>query len=134
IEKQLTLEKLSEWTKPENLHVIEVTVSLPKFKLEESYDLNSYLICLGAQDLFDSHKADLSGISGARDLFISKVVHKSFVEMNEEGTEAAAATGAVATFTMMMPEETFIADHPFLFFIQHKSSNSILFYGRFSSP
>ncbi|XP_003417886.1 leukocyte elastase inhibitor [Loxodonta africana] len=134
IEEQLTLEKLSEWTKPENLPVIEVSVSLPRFKLEESYNLNSYLARLGVQDLFSSSKADLSGMSGARDLFISKIVHKSFVEVNEEGTEAAAATAAIANFTMLMPEETFIADHPFLFFIRHNFSKTILFSGRFSSP
>ncbi|XP_006870622.1 PREDICTED: leukocyte elastase inhibitor [Chrysochloris asiatica] len=134
IEEQLTLEKLSEWTKRENLDLIEVNVSLPRFKLEESYNLNSYLASLGVQDLFTSSKADLSGMSGSRDLFISKVVHKSFVEVNEEGTEAAAATAGIATFCMLMPEETFKADHPFLFFIRHNPSKSILFYGRFSSP
>ncbi|XP_011839928.1 PREDICTED: leukocyte elastase inhibitor isoform X1 [Mandrillus leucophaeus] len=134
IEEQLTLEKLHEWTKPENLDFIEVNVSLPRFKLEESYTLNSDLARLGVQDLFDSSKADLSGMSGARDIFISKIVHKSFVEVNEEGTEAAAATAGVATFCMLMPEEYFTADHPFLFFIRHNSSRSVLFLGRFSSP
>ncbi|KAI6054585.1 leukocyte elastase inhibitor [Marmota monax] len=134
IEKQLTLEKLQEWTKPENLDIIEVNVKLPRFKLEESYILNSDLTRLGVQDLFSSSKADLSGMSGARDLFISKIVHKSFVEVNEEGTEAAAATAGVATFCMLMPEEDFTADHPFLFFIRHNPTLSIMFLGRFSSP
>ncbi|KAM9233836.1 leukocyte elastase inhibitor-like isoform 1-T2 [Dugong dugon] len=134
IEEQLTLENLSEWTKPENLHTMEVNVSLPRFKLEETYNLNSYLASLGVQDLFNSSKADLSSMSGARDLFISKIVHKSFVEVNEEGTEAAAATAAIANFCMLVPEETFNADHPFFFFIRHNPSNSILFCGRFSSP
>nr|4GA7_A Chain A, Leukocyte elastase inhibitor [Homo sapiens]4GA7_B Chain B, Leukocyte elastase inhibitor [Homo sapiens] len=134
IEEQLTLEKLHEWTKPENLDFIEVNVSLPRFKLEESYTLNSDLARLGVQDLFNSSKADLSGMSGARDIFISKIVHKSFVEVNEEGTEAAAATAGIATFCMDDPEENFTADHPFLFFIRHNSSGSILFLGRFSSP
>ncbi|XP_077626135.1 leukocyte elastase inhibitor [Crocuta crocuta] len=133
IEEQLTLEKLREWTNAENLNRIEVNVQLPRFKLEESYDLNSHLSRLGVKDLFSS-KADLSGISGARDLFISKIVHKSFVEVNEEGTEAAAATAGVATFAMMMPEEEFVADHPFIFFIKHNPSNNILFLGRLSSP
>lgn len=127
------MEKLREWTKAENLNRIEVNVQLPRFKLEESYDLNSHLSRLGVKDLFSS-KADLSGISGARDLFISKIVHKSFVEVNEEGTEAAAATAGVATFAMMMPEEEFVADHPFIFFIKHNPSNNILFFGRLSSP
>ncbi|KAM9665828.1 leukocyte elastase inhibitor-like isoform 1-T2 [Trichechus inunguis] len=134
IEEQLTLENLSEWTKPENLHTMEVNVSLPRFKLEETYDLNSYLARLGVQDLFNSRKADLSSMSGARDLFISKIVHKSFVEVNEEGTEAAAATAAIANLCMLVPEETFNADHPFFFFIRHNPSKSILFCGRFSSP
>lgn len=133
IEKQLTLEKLREWTKPENLDLIEVNVHLPRFKLEESYNLNSHLARLGIEDLFNS-KADLSGMSGARDLFISKVVHKSFVEVNEEGTEAAAATAGIATFCMLMPEENFVVDHPFIFFIRHNPSTNILFLGRLSSP
>ncbi|KAM7229792.1 hypothetical protein CapIbe_019908 [Capra ibex] len=133
IEQQLTLEKLREWTQPESLDLLEVRVQLPRFKLEESYDLSEPLARLGARDLFGS-KADLSGMSGASDLFISKVVHKSVVDVNEEGTEAAAATGAIAQYAMLMPEEEFVADHPFIFFIRHKPSSHILFLGRLSSP
>uniref|UniRef100_K9IJG1 Putative serpin n=1 Tax=Desmodus rotundus TaxID=9430 RepID=K9IJG1_DESRO len=133
IEEQLTLEKLHEWTKPENMHSIEVNVHLPKFKLEESYNLNSHLAQLGIEDLFNS-KADLSGMSGTRDLFISKIIHKSFVEVNEEGTEAAAATAGIATFCALTFEENFVADHPFIFFIRHNPSANILFLGRLSSP
>lgn len=128
------MEKLQEWTKPENLDYTEVNVHLPRFKLEESYDLKFHLNRLGVHDLFNSGAADLSGMSGARNLFISKIVHKSFVEVNEEGTEAAAATAGIATFTMLMHEENFVADHPFLFFIRHNSSANILFLGKFSSP
>nr|XP_012623906.1 leukocyte elastase inhibitor isoform X1 [Microcebus murinus]XP_012623907.1 leukocyte elastase inhibitor isoform X1 [Microcebus murinus] len=134
IEEALTLEKLHEWTKSGNLGVMEVNVGLPRFKLEDSYVLNSDLARLGVQDLFHSSKADLSGISGARDIFISKIIHKSFVEVSEEGTEAAAATAGIATFAMLAPEEDFIADHPFFFFIRHNPSSSVLFMGRFSSP
>ncbi|XP_003482167.1 leukocyte elastase inhibitor [Sus scrofa] len=133
IEQHLTLEKLREWTKPDNLELLEVNVHLPRFRLEESYDLNAPLARLGVQDLFGS-RADLTGMSEARDLFISKVVHKSFVEVNEEGTEAAAATAGIAVFAMLMPEEDFIADHPFIFFIRHNPSSNILFLGRLSSP
>ncbi|XP_045697677.1 leukocyte elastase inhibitor-like [Phyllostomus hastatus] len=133
IEEQLTLEKLHEWTKPENLDSTEVNVHLPKFKLEESYNLNSHLARLGVEDLFNS-KADLSGMSGTRDLFISKIIHKSFVEVNEEGTEAAAATAGIAVFCSLTFEENFVADHPFIFFIRHNPSANILFLGRFSSP
>eukprot|EP00070_Physeter_catodon_P018121 XP_023977677.1 leukocyte elastase inhibitor-like [Physeter catodon] len=133
IEQQLTLEKLREWTRPENLDLLEVRVQLPRFRLEESYKLGAPLARLGMEELFSS-KADLSGMSGARDLFISKVVHKSFVEVNEEGTEAAAATAGMAVFAMLMPEEDFTADHPFIFFIRHNPSTNVLFLGRLSSP
>lgn len=133
IEEQLTLEKLREWTKPENLDLIEVNVHLPRFKVEDSYYLNSPLARLGVEDLFNS-KADLSGMSGARDLFISQIVHKSFVEVNEEGTEAAAATAGIVAYCMLMPEEHFVVDHPFIFFIRHNPSANILFLGRICSP
>ncbi|NP_001026812.1 leukocyte elastase inhibitor A [Rattus norvegicus] len=134
IEEQITLEKLREWTKRENLENIDVHVKLPRFKIEESYILNSNLGRLGLQDLFNSSKADLSGMSGSRDLFISKIVHKAFVEVNEEGTEAAAATAGIATFCMLLPEEEFTADHPFIFFIRHNPTANVLFLGRVCSP
>lgn len=134
IEEQLTLEKLHEWTKREHLENIDVHVKLPRFKLEESYTLNSNLGRLGVQDLFSNGKADLSGMSGSRDLFISKIIHKSFVEVNEEGTEAAAATGGIAVFAMLLPEEEFTVDHPFLFFIRHNPTANVLFLGRVCSP
>ncbi|NWW88345.1 ILEU inhibitor, partial [Rhynochetos jubatus] len=133
LEQQLTLEKLQEWTCPEHLYSTDVHVRLPKFKLEESYNLKSDLAALGLLDVFDSGKADLSGMSGARDLFLSQVIHKSFVEVNEEGTEAAAATAGIAMLCMVM-EENFNADHPFLFFIRHNPTQSILFFGRYASP
>ncbi|NXB53619.1 ILEU inhibitor, partial [Leucopsar rothschildi] len=131
MEKQLTLEKLQKWT--EHLYSADVHVRLPKFKLEESYDLTSDLAAMGLVDVFNSGKADLSGMSGARDLFLSAVVHKAFVEVNEEGTEAAAATAGIAMLCMLI-EEDFNADHPFLFFIRHNPTQSILFLGRYASP
>lgn len=134
IEEQITLEKLRDWTNREKLENIDVHVKLPRFKIEESYILNSNLDRLGLQDLFTSNKADLSGMSGSRDLFISKIVHKAFVEVNEEGTEAAAATAGIAAFCMLMPEEEFTADHPFLFFIRHNPTANVLFLGRVCSP
>ncbi|KAM7409307.1 hypothetical protein PAMA_000993 [Pampus argenteus] len=133
LESELTQEKLDEWTNRENMDVhSEVYVHLPKFKLEEDYELNEPLAKMGMTDVFCT-KADLSGMNGQRGLFLSTVAHKAFVEVNEEGTEAAAATAGMIALCMLR-EEHFTADHPFLFFIRHNKTKSILFFGRFSSP
>ncbi|XP_049620968.1 LOW QUALITY PROTEIN: leukocyte elastase inhibitor-like [Suncus etruscus] len=134
IEKQMTLEKLSEWTNAENMSVVEVRVYLPRFKLEENYSLKSHLAHLGLTQLFDPSQADLSGMSGARDLFVSKIIHKSFVEVNEEGTEATAAATAIIYAKCRKLVKVFNCDHPFLFLIRHNASSTILFLGRFTSP
>lgn len=111
----------------------EMEVFLPRIKLEESYDMNGVLRKLGMTDAFEEDKADFSGISSKQGLFLSKVVHKSFVEMSEEGTEAAAPTDMVAMESPLTPR-CLLADHPFLFSIQDTRSKEILFFGRFSSP
>lgn len=134
VEKELTYEKFIEWTRPDMLDKEEVEVFLPRFKLEENYDMENVLRSLGMTDAFDQGRADFSRMSSGKDLFLSKVVHKSFVEVNEEGTEAAAATAAVMMYRCASFASRFCADHPFLFFIQHSKTNSILFCGRFSSP
>ncbi|XP_015275444.1 PREDICTED: leukocyte elastase inhibitor-like [Gekko japonicus] len=135
LEKELTFAKLQEWTQAREMSSSrKVHVRLPKFKLEETYDLKSSLSALGLQDVFDSHKADLSGMSGSRDLHVSKIVHKSFIEVNEEGTEAAAATAGMIMLMCMPVEEEFNADHPFLFIIRHNPTQSMLFFGRVASP
>ncbi|KAM4629417.1 leukocyte elastase inhibitor-like isoform 1-T2 [Polymixia lowei] len=134
LENELTQEKLDEWTNRDNMDSgSDVLVHLPKFKLEEEYELNEPLAKLGMTDVFCGSKADLSGMNGEGGLFLSTVAHKAFVEVNEEGTEAAAATAGIASFCMLR-EEHFTADHPFLFFIRHNKTKSILFLGRFSSP
>ncbi|XP_069047021.1 leukocyte elastase inhibitor-like isoform X1 [Lepisosteus oculatus] len=134
LERELTYGKLMEWTKPEMMDVEEVEVSLPKLKFEETYDLKEVLKSMGMVDAFDSTRSDFSGMSSGSELFLSKVVHKSFVEVNEEGTEAAAATAAVMVLECARIIPHFTADHPFLFFIRHNKSQHILFYGRFCSP
>ncbi len=126
-----------EWTRPEVMHRQEVRVSLPRFKMEETYDMKSLLISMGMEDVFDGQKVNLSGMSPNNDLVVSKVVHKAFVEVNEEGTEAAAATGVVMELQCCRSPRNppvFNADHPFLFFIRHNPTKSVLFYGRFCSP
>ncbi|XP_004483442.2 serpin B9 isoform X1 [Dasypus novemcinctus] len=134
VEKLLTFEKFIAWTKPDCMRSTEVEVLLPRFKLEENYDMEQVLQSLGVVDIFQEAKADLSAMSAKRDLFLSKFVHKSFVEVNEEGTEAAAASAAVVVECCLVEGPRFCADHPFLFFIRHNAANSILFCGRFSSP
>lgn len=111
-----------------------VHVQLPRFKVEESYDLQDTMTALGMVDAFSPQDADFSGMTGSRGLVLSKVLHKSFVEVTEEGTEAAAATGAVISVTSAPIYEMFHCDHPFLFLIKHNKTNSILFFGRVLSP
>ncbi|XP_075826062.1 serpin B6-like isoform X1 [Microtus pennsylvanicus] len=130
VEKEITYEKFIEWTRLDKMDEEEVEVFLPRFKLEENYDMEDFLCKLGMTDAFED-RADFSGISSKQGLSLSKVVHKSFVEVNEEGTEAAAATSSVV-YKCMPPY--FCADHPFLFFIQHCKTRGIVFCGRFSSP
>ncbi|MFT7809120.1 leukocyte elastase inhibitor-like [Arapaima gigas] len=134
LEQQLTYENLTEWTRPDMMNEVTVTVGLPKFRMEETYDLKKILVSMGMVDAFDVIKSDFSGMSPNNDLVLSKVVHKAFVEVNEEGTEAAAATAAVMMLRCAIIPATFIADHPFLFLIRHNPSQSILFYGRVCSP
>jgi len=113
----------------------KVDVFIPKFKFEKKYFLSSILNDLGIRAPF-SNLADLSGITGKRDLKISDVIHQSFVQVDEEGTEAAAATGITLRVTSVVIEKipVFRADHPFLFFIQHNKTGIILFMGKVSNP
>ncbi|XP_053198037.1 serpin peptidase inhibitor, clade B (ovalbumin), member 1, like 3 isoform X1 [Scomber japonicus] len=134
MEQQLTYENFVEWTRPDMMDEIEVQVGLPRFKMEEKYDMKNVLTSMGMVDAFDMAKSDFSGMSPANDLVLSKVVHKAFVEVNEEGTEAAAATAAIMMLRCAMRPTTFVADHPFLFFIRHNPSMSVLFAGRYCSP
>ncbi|KAF3703370.1 Leukocyte elastase inhibitor A Serine protease inhibitor EIA Serpin B1a [Channa argus] len=134
LEKELTYEKFVEWTDPAKMHHTEVEVKLPRFKMEAKYDLNEVLKSMGMVDVFDDSKSDFSGMSSTNDLVLSKVIHKAFVEVNEEGTEAAAATAVAITACALIIPATFIADHPFLFFIRHNPTNSVLFAGRYCCP
>uniref|UniRef100_A0A5F5PZN6 Serpin domain-containing protein n=1 Tax=Equus caballus TaxID=9796 RepID=A0A5F5PZN6_HORSE len=134
LEGKLTAEKLIEWTSSQNMREKEVDLYLPRFKVEESYNLEEVLMSMGMVDAFSTREANFLGIAESKGLVLTKVVHKSFVEVNEEGTEAAAATGGVVGITSLPIYESFHCDHPFLFFIKHNKTNSILFLGRISSP
>ncbi|OBS71898.1 hypothetical protein A6R68_13524 [Neotoma lepida] len=95
VEKALTYEKFRVWTNPENMTESKVQVFFPRLKLEESYDLESFLQSLGMTDAFEETKADFSGMTTKKNVPVSKVAHKCFVEVNEEGTEAAATTAVI---------------------------------------
>jgi serpin B len=134
LEKSLSAEKIAAVRSA--LRSRETALYLPKFKLEASIMLKPTLKALGMKLAFGL-AADFSGMDGRKDLFISAVVHKAFVEVNEEGTEAAAATGVVMTLkAARIPEEPalFRADHPFVFMVCDKRDGSILFLGRMTNP
>ncbi|NXL51094.1 SPB10 protein, partial [Podilymbus podiceps] len=134
LERELTFENLSAWTSPELMEKIKMEVYLPRFTLEEKYDLKSTLSRMGIQDAFTEGQADFTGMSKNSELVLSQFFHKCYLEVNEEGTEAAAASSAALASRSLGATVFFVADHPFLFFIRHNKTKSILFLGRFSSP
>ena len=111
----------------------KVDVYIPRFKLETKYYLARDLAMMGMPDAF-SPRADFSGMTGHRELKISKVIHQAYVEVNEEGTEAAAATAVAVGLKAVMRHPVFRADHPFLFMIIHKETGTILFMGALKNP
>ena len=134
LEKQLDAAKLTEWLS--KLSGAKVEVSLPKFRVECKYELTEALKALGMTGVFSS-SADFSGMTAVDPLYISAVIHKTFVNVDEEGTEAAAATAVVMRAgAAPKPEEPkiFRADHPFLFLVRDRKSGTILFLGRLMKP
>ena len=107
-----------------------VDIYLPKFTVETSYRLKEYLIELGMIKSFTS-ASDFSGITGRQDLYIDEVVHKALIDVNEEGTEAAAATAVIMKRIVNGGSSriVFNCNHPFLYLIQHKQTGTILFIG-----
>jgi len=130
LEDSFSLKKISELRN--SLHEQQVNVYIPKFKFETKYFMVKTLKEMGMPTAF-SMDADFSGMDGTKDLFIANVIHQAFIDVNEEGTEAAAATGVVMELKAAMPT-VFRADHPFLFMIQERESGNILFLGRVIDP
>jgi len=135
-EKILTGKNLAKWTK--QLKGEQVRLFLPKFKFADSFRLADKLKAMGMTDAFSMGKADFSGMTSMEKLFISAVIHKAFVAVDEEGTEAAAATAVVMLGTGAPPRpkqpKVFKADHPFVFMIRHEGTGSMLFLGRVMNP
>lgn len=129
LEESLTLENLNLWRG--TLRERDIDVYIPRFTFESKYIMNDNLKEMGMPTAFEP-PADFSGMTGSRDLFIGVVIHQAFVDVNEEGTEAAAATGVSMAMGISMTP-VFRADHPFIFIIQNKEGN-ILFLGRVNDP
>lgn len=129
---QLTAENWSQWNNAFTLET-EVNLHLPRFTFEYEKTLNEALINLGMGIAFGD-QADFSGISQTEFLYISEVIHKSFVEVNEKGTEAAAVTAIVFETTSMPTEKYFIANKAFVFLIQEKQTGAIMFMGKVGKP
>jgi serpin B len=133
-EKTLTPENLDKWLKSRRMQ--EVQVFLPRFTMTILYqDLAETLAEMGMPLAFDDTKADFSGMTTVERLWISAVIHKAFIDVNEKGTEAAAATAVITPGeSMPAPPPVFRADHPFFFLIRDTKTGSILFMGRVVNP
>jgi serpin B len=132
LENQLSWSKIDEWL--QSMSEQSVNIKIPKFTFETEYSLKETLQSMGMQDPF-SMDADFSGIDGRKDLFIDKVLHNAFIQVDETGTEAAAATTVHIALTSIPPSNIeFHADHPFLFLIQQTQTGNILFLGKVTHP
>jgi serpin B len=113
-----------------------VDLQMPKFDFESTVNANEVLIALGMGEAFDQDLADFSGMTDEDRLFISDVLHKATITVDENGTEAAAATAVIMSLKAAMPEDalSLVLDRPFMFFIEHQPTDSILFMGRVVEP
>jgi len=130
LDTSLTLENLTKWR--DNLQEREMDIYIPKFKFETKYFMKDTLTEMGMPTAFIPGEADLSGMDGTQNLFIDFVIHQGYIEVNEKGTEAAAATAVGVSLTCAPP--SFVADHPFIFLIQDRETGNILFFGRVVDP
>ena len=133
VEDNLDMEAIDDYRK--NLESQRVRLTLPKFSFETKYLMSSDLKAMGMPTAFLYPDADFTGMSPRGELYIYEVIHQTFIEVAEYGTEAAAATAVVmAAGSVPRPATPFTADHPFIFLIQQKGSGNILFMGRMSDP
>lgn len=131
-DKMMDLSRIDEWLSKAGKK--EVDVYLPKFKFETAYGLNDVLANMGMKDAFSPNFANFAGMTGKPDLYITSVIHKAVIDVNEEGSEAAAATAVVMGLKSVMYKPEFKADRPFVFMIRHNATGSILFLGRVVKP
>jgi serpin B len=133
LEEKLKNQNIQDLFKKQSYET-KLNIQLPKFKLDRKLDLRMSLIGLGMSDMFSAGSADFSGINGKRGLFVSEVVQKALIEVNEEGSEAAAATAVGMSFRSTGGPKLFLANHPFIFYIRDKTTGMLLFQGRVVNP
>ncbi len=133
LQEQFTYENYTTWTS--NYTKSRTSLTIPKFKIENDFDLEKPLKKMGMKTAFGK-KADFSKMTGDEELFINKIIHKAYIEIDEDGTEAAAATAVVMDRKSTSNErpKAFRADHPFIFMIKENTTNTILFVGHFVQP
>ncbi len=133
LEKSLTADNIQKWWAKSRRTYVDL--KLPRFEFTTEFQLKNVLAKMGMPQAF-SNTANFSGLSSRNDLKITEVVHKAFVDVNEKGTEAAAATGVIVGVKSALPENpiSFHADHPFVFVIRENNTGSILFVGRVVNP
>ncbi len=132
VEPLLNAESLEEWKSEMEMTKLDA-IYMPRFEFETKYFMVDTLTSMGMQAPFNLPGADFSGMDGTENLFISDVIHQAYIKVDEEGTEAAAAT-ALVMLSKGMPRNVFRADHPFVFIIQEKDTGNILFMGRVVNP
>jgi serpin B len=138
LEQSLTASSAQLWIQKLE-SVPKVIVTMPRFKVTQQFGLSETLGEMGMPQAFEKGVADFSGMTGNRDFVMSAVIHKAYIDVNEEGTEAAAATAVVMSRAMAvapnrMQPPIFRADHPFIFLIRDNRSRGILFMGRVVNP
>ncbi|XP_052036308.1 neuroserpin [Apodemus sylvaticus] len=131
LEPLLKAQLIEEWANSVKKQKVEVY--LPRFTVEQEIDLKDILKALGVTEIFIKD-ANLTAMSDNKELFLSKAVHKSFIEVNEEGSEAAVASGMIAISRMAVLYPQVIVDHPFFFLIKNRKTGTILFMGRVMHP
>lgn len=134
LESKLNIENIAKWSS--GLNRQQVNVHFPKFTTTQSIDLKTILMALGMVNAF-THNADFSGIEPKKELYITDALHKTFIDVDELGTEAAAATAVSVGVTSILPPKVvpeFRADHPFFYLIRDNKTSCILFMGRLTRP
>ncbi|NXX30603.1 ANT3 protein, partial [Nicator chloris] len=135
VERDLTSEKLQGWI--DSMKEMSLFVYLPRFRVEDSFSVKEKLRKMGLEDLFSPENARLPGIiaEGRTDLYVSEAFHKAFLEVNEEGSEASAATAVtISGRSFPVNRKIFNANRPFLLFIREATLNTIIFMGRIADP